>query len=75
MSRLGLYAEITKRRHDIFMACLRTVGKFKIGPTNKGGIFINYDGKDISADFSIEELKQMRDIIDDFLKVVVGEDS
>lgn len=74
MSRLDDYASITEKRHDAFMACLRVCGKFKIGPTNKGGIFINYDGKDISADFSVKELREMRDIIDDFLKVVVGED-
>lgn len=69
---LDHYANITAQRQDAFLKASRGSGPFYIGPTNRGGIFFKYKNKDISEDFSIQDLKDMRDLIQDFLTNVVG---
>ena len=55
-----------------FVATLnRVAGPWRLGPTNKGGIFFQYNGKDIKNDISPKDLRDIRDLIDCFLKEVV----
>lgn len=73
MSKLDDYANITERRKEFFQRCVRKVGPLSIGPTNRGGIFMKYDERELFNDISVHDLKLFRDLINDFLANVVGE--
>lgn len=73
MNKLELYSISVAKKTEAFKECLRASGPFIIGPTARGGIFFKFKDKDISTDMSMQELKDMRDLITDFLVNVVGE--
>lgn len=73
MTKLEEYNQAHNIKSKLFLECLRSYNDFQIGPTNKGGMFIKYKNKDImGSSVSIEQLKGMRDAINDFLKNVAG---
>lgn len=70
MSKLDVYAQLVEKKVDYFKTCIRSNGPWHLFPTNKGGIIFQYNGKDVKTDISIKELKEVRDLIDCFLKEV-----
>jgi hypothetical protein len=73
MNLLEQYSKINEQGREVFLKCLRKCGAVTIGPTKRGGIYLTIDDKQIFTDLSVNELKNARDVIDDFIKNVVGE--
>ena len=73
MALIDEYVNAVKNKEELFKKCLRTSpsGLIAVGPTNKGGNYLKYDGKDIDSNISIGILKQLRDTIDIYLKEVL----
>lgn len=73
MNKLDIYSKMTKDRQEYYNSCVRAIGPFQLGPTNKGGLYLRYGDKEISNDLSINDLKSIKLLIEDFLENVVGE--
>lgn len=74
MTKLELYSLADRHRKDALKAALRQSTNLVIGPTARGGIFMQYKHRDINTDMSINEIKEIRDLLTDFLVNVCGEE-
>jgi hypothetical protein len=72
MSKLDEYAILSEKRKEKFEECIRKSGPLSIGPTNRGGIWLKINNKDILTDISIKELENIAELIKDFLAVVAS---
>lgn len=73
MNKLEAFVEASKVRREAQVEATRQAGKTKLGPTANGGFYLNYDDKDIRQDMTLQDLREMRDCINDFLHNVCGE--
>lgn len=73
-SLLEEYARAVEKKKEAYAKCIRASGPFQIGPTNRGGMFFKYKEKDVSQDISVSELKDLRELITDFLMRVSGDE-
>lgn len=71
MSKLDDYARLSEQKKQMTASLVRANGPWKLGPTNRGGIFFKLGDKDIKNDISIKELREIRDLIECFLNEVV----
>lgn len=67
---LEQYSKSVEVSKEIWDRCLQKSGKFAIGPTKRGGIFVRWDTKDITNDASLKDVKELRDLLNYFLQVV-----
>lgn len=67
------YSKSVARSKEVWDKCLRKSGKFAIGPTKRGGIFVRWADKDVYTDASVEDIRNLRDLLTDFLVVVAGD--
>jgi len=71
-SLLQQYETINLQKSELFLKCQRKCGPVSVAPTNSGTIFIKMHDQDLISSASIDDLKNIRNAIDDFLKNVVG---
>lgn len=73
MTKLELYLASKKDTHASFMDCLRESNGWKIGPTNKGNLFLRCYDKEVRNTLTPNDLKNLRDLINTYLTDVLGE--
>ncbi len=74
-TKLEQYVKAHELKQQAFGRALHisTRNLVEIGPTSKGNIFIRYRGKEIGNTESPDDLRELRNTIDQFLRDVVGE--
>lgn len=73
MNKLDQFAAVCKNKDEMFVACLVKAGPFTIGPTKRGGFFLQCNSKEVKNDMSLKDLGELRDAIDHFLTEIAGE--
>lgn len=67
------YVKARELKEEAFKKALIVHGPVDIGPTNKGGIFMKYNDKEIANTLTVDDLHQIRKAITLFLTYVIGE--
>ncbi len=71
MNKLEQYSKFVEQKNEFASSLNRANGPWGLGPTNRGGIFFKFNGKDIKNDISPKELRDIRNLINCFLEEVV----
>lgn len=73
MNKIDILVKAYEKMSEARESATRASGKFKIGPTSRGGIYLAIGEKNALQDVAISELKDLRDLLNCFLTEVIGE--